>query len=113
MEQGGDVLGRSGEDSGSQAERDAIALPLLALVRAAPRAAASKGVPWTTCVVCWRATGETFGVKRVQCAGQGHAASGEVQRLRAGDSTAVFSHHVIVPLCSKDACGDALGIPLS
>jgi len=41
-------------------------------------------------------------MKCVWCAGQGHAAMGEVQQLRAGESVTVFSHHVIVPLCSKE-----------
>jgi len=42
MEQGGDVLGRSGEHLGSQAVKEAIALPFLALVRAATQAVAKE-----------------------------------------------------------------------
>lgn len=47
--------------------------------------------------ICWRATGETFGVKHVQCARQRHAASGQGQQLGTGDRTVVFSCSVIVP----------------
>lgn len=107
------MQGRSGEDLGSQAEREAIDLPFLALVRAAPPGLQQVKQPLGQCVVFAGELRRDTGVKCVRCAGQGHAASAEVQQLRAGDSTAVFSHHVVVPLCSKDACGDALGIPLS
>lgn len=75
MEQGGDVLGRSGEGLGSQAAREAIALPFLALGRAAAHAVASTGAPWMSCAVCWIATAQALGVKCVWCAGQGHAAA--------------------------------------
>lgn len=92
------MLGRSREDSESQAERETTAL-----LRSAHQAEASRGALHKACCLLESYKREILR-KPILCAEQGHNASGEVQQLRAGE-TQEFSHQRC--LC------DALVTPLN